>query len=179
MWGIADLVRISYDLFPEAQRRAFARALAIHNKESLACKKEEAEKIITWAAGAAGAVALTPIPFSDAALLVPIQVAMIVKISSLFGLSIMQGDIGPAIASIAAPLAASLAGRSFVSGLLKLIPGVGTVMGGTIALTTASALTKALGDLYLKVLLRFIEKGQPIDDIGKVFEAVKKELEQN
>ena len=39
-----------------------------------------------------------------------------------------------------------------VSNLIKLIPGIGTLAGGTISGTTAGLLTTALGETYIKIM---------------------------
>ena len=50
-------------------------------------------------------------------------------------------------------------GRTIASNLLKLIPGVGTAVGGTISGATAGLLTTALGEAYIKIL-EMIYKGE-------------------
>ena len=50
---------------------------------------------------------------------------------------------------------ATFAGRTIVSNLLKMIPGVGTALGGTISGATAAVLTTALGEAYI-VIMRMI-----------------------
>ena len=55
--------------------------------KDLEVKRKYAEKIIVTATVAAGAVGVTPIPFSDAVLLVPVQVEMLRKIIDIYGVS--------------------------------------------------------------------------------------------
>ena len=50
-------------------------------------------------------------------------------------------------------------GKTVVSGLLKLIPGVGSVVGGLISGATAAALTAALGEAYIAILIK-VMKGE-------------------
>lgn len=73
--------------------------------------------------------------------------------------------------------AATLAGRALVTGLLKMVPGVGTVAGGAIAASTAAGLTKALGTAYISILTSFIEEhpGKPLD-INLIASELKKKL---
>lgn len=54
---------------------------------------------------------------------------------------------------------ATVLGKTIVSNLLKLIPGVGTVTGGMISGTTAGLLTTALGEAYL-LLMERVYKGE-------------------
>ena len=81
--------------------------------------------IIHTASVAAAATAASPIPFSDAALLIPIQTTMITGLYKANGANISRGVVDGALkATIVSSLGKSLAGN-----LLKLIPGVGTIAG--------------------------------------------------
>ena len=53
----------------------------------------------------------------------------------------------------------TILGKSMVSNLFKLIPGVGTGVGGMISGSTASLLTTALGEAYIK-FMEMIYKGE-------------------
>lgn len=100
-------------------------------------------KIIHTAAAAA--TAASPIPFSDAALLIPIQTTMITSLYKANGANISQGVIDGAFkANLISGLGKSLA-RNLTGNLLKFIPGVGTIAGGTINATVSVAFTEALG----------------------------------
>lgn len=90
---------------------------------------------------------------------------MLAKIGSTFGMEMSTTAITTLVAGALGGGAATLAGRALVSGVLKLIPGVGSVVGGAIAATTAATLTKLLGDTYIGVLTDFCKKnpGAPID----------------
>ena len=100
-------------------------------------------KIIHTAAAAA--TAASPIPFSDAALLIPIQTTMITSLYKANGANISQGVIDGAFkANLISGLGKSLA-RNLTGNLLKFIPGVGTIAGGTLNAGVAVAFTEALG----------------------------------
>ncbi len=151
--GLETLVLATSELIPEGKRRAFAAS----QKASLEYKKSQSRIAIYAAAGLAAAAGATPIPFSDAAVLAPIQVTMIAKISTTFGLNISTSAIGTLVSSALGVTGATIAGRAIVTGLIKLIPGAGTVVGGLIAATTAAALTTSLGECYLLVLSNIYE----------------------
>jgi uncharacterized protein (DUF697 family)/predicted GTPase len=146
--GLQKLIDHTMDLLPEGQRRAFAAA----QKVDIALKKSQAHLIVAGAAATAAAVGLVPIPFSDAALLVPIQVSMLAGITAAFGLSFNEGFLRSLIASAVTASGATMAGRAIVGGLLKLVPGAGTIVGGVIAGATAAALTTAFGKAYIATL---------------------------
>lgn len=98
-------------------------------------------KIIHTASGAAAATAASPIPFSDAALLIPIQTTMITGLYKANGANISRGVVDGALK---ATMISSL-GKSLAGNLLKLIPGVGTFVGGTLNAGVSVAFTEALG----------------------------------
>jgi len=163
--GLDKLILETASLLPEAKKRAYANALNSRHAAATRLKIEQAEKEVIIAATAAGAVAAVPIPFSDAVGLVPIQIGMLAKIGITFGMEISTTALTTLVTSTLGAGAATLIGRTLVTGLLKMIPGAGSVAGGTIAAATASALTKALGSAYISVLTNFIEQnpGKELD----------------
>ncbi|MCK6510171.1 50S ribosome-binding GTPase [Myxococcota bacterium] len=146
--GLKELVELTMELVPESQKNAFAAA----QKVSLEQKVNRAHTVVAASATVAGAAAATPIPFSDAILIVPVQVGMLAGISAAFGLPVSQVFISTLVASTFTGVAATVAGRAIVSSLLKLIPGVGSLVGGTIAAGTSIALTTAFGEAYIGTL---------------------------
>jgi small GTP-binding protein len=167
--GLKDLVDLTMELVPEAHRNAFAAA----QKANLDLKSRRAQGAIATAAAAATAAGASPIPFSDALVLVPIQVAMLAGITAIFGLPVSVGFLTTLLASVGTGAVATIAGRSIVTNLLKLIPGAGTIAGGAIAAATAAALTTAFGEVYIATLVKLMEKsgGEPptADEILKTF----------
>ncbi|MFY7837655.1 MAG: YcjF family protein [Novosphingobium sp.] len=158
--GIDELVSQSYRLIPDSQKRAFANALAAQNKAAMDAKRLEAENVVNLAAGTASAIALTPIPFSDAFALVPIQGAMIAKISEIYGIDVKKDMAIPMVTSILGITGATLLGRTFVASIMKFVPGVGTALGTTIASSTALTLTKGLGSRYIGALEEIARTGE-------------------
>ena len=173
-YNLEKLVLATSELIPEGKRRAFAAS----QKASLDYKKSQARKIIYTAATAAGAAGATPIPFADAALLAPIQIGMIAGITSVFNLELSTSAISTLVTSAIGVTGATLAGRTIATGLIKLIPGAGSLIGGTIAATTAATITTGLGECYLAVLAKIYEhepeKASDMNYIGqKLREAMK------
>ena len=97
-------------------------------------------------------VGFSPIPISDATLLVPMQITMLAHITSIFGLSLDKSQIVSIIAGIGGTGGVTYFGKILVSSAFKLIPGIGIVAGGMISGTTASVLTVALAFSYIEVL---------------------------
>ena len=66
-----------------------------------------------------------------------------------------------------------------VSSLLKLIPGVGTAVGGTISATTAAAMTTAFGEAYIATLaLLFTRNNGKSPSETEVIETFKRQYAQ-
>jgi len=165
--GLDTLVNLTCELLPEAAREAFIAA----QKVDIELRIKSADKAIAAAAAAAAAVGATPIPFSDAIALAPIQVGMLAAISSRMGLRVDQAFLKTLVASAAGIIGGTLVGRTIVTGILKLIPGAGPILGGLISSSTASALTTIMGKAYLKVLANNIKaKGVPsAEDLAEQF----------
>lgn len=151
-FGLKDLVNESLKLIPESQRYAFIAA----QKVSIEKKKDQVNNIIHVSATTAAGASANPIPFSDAALIIPIQIAMIIKITHTYGIPLQEGAISSLAASVVGCTAVTAVGRSVVGNLLKLVPGIGSVAGGVINAGTALALTEALGHLYSQVVSRLL-----------------------
>lgn len=96
----------------------------------------------------AAIIGCSPIPFSDAFLLVPVQMTMMARLHKTFGQSWSE-NLGAALSK---ELVVVGMGRSVVGNLLKMVPVVGTVAGAAINGTVASAITGTLGWVTVKML---------------------------
>lgn len=149
--GLDSLIELTSEVVPEGKRRALAAA----QRANINYKISQSHKIVAGASTAAAAAGASPIPFSDAAILAPIQVGMIAGITSVFGLELSKGTLSTLVASAIGVVGATFAGRTIVVNIMKLIPGIGTIAGGAISAATASAITIALGEAYIAVLAEF------------------------
>ena len=114
-------------------------------RKSKAHMPKEIEKkchaaIHTAAAGAAAAGAI-PLPLSDAVPITASQIAMIVALGKVFGITLSQA----AAKSVASVAITQQTGRAVFANILKAIPGAGVVVGSVVGATTAATLTEALG----------------------------------
>ena len=80
-------------------------------------------------------------------MLVPIQLGMMARIAQIYKIKFERA----ALLAIASTAVATGAGRAAFTGLLKLIPGAGTVVGGAIGAGVASSFTYAMGHAWLAV----------------------------
>lgn len=110
--------------------------------------RSKCHKTVHAAALTAAIIGCSPIPFSDAFLLVPVQLTMMARLHKIFGQSWSE-SMGK---SLVKEVAVVTFGRSAVGNLLKLIPAVGTVTGAVINATVASTITEALGWVTVKML---------------------------
>ena len=133
---------------------------------NLAEKKKRAQAAIATATLAAAGEGAAPIPFSDCALLIPTQLGMIASITVIFGFDINKSILTAFLSSTLGSGGATLLGKTVVSNLVKLIPGVGTVAGGAISAATAGVLTAALGEAYIGIMTLVFNGEMSIDDLG-------------
>lgn len=146
--GLGTLVEITMEVVPEGQKNAFAAAQRV----SVELKSKRAHGAVAVAALTATGIGASPIPFSDAALLVPAQVGMLAGISAIYGLDLGKGFLATLVSSALGAGAGTFAGRTLVANLVKMVPGAGTVAGGIISGGTAAAMTTAIGEAYIAAL---------------------------
>ena len=177
-YGLDKLVDVTLDVLPEGVRKAFNNA----QKVSLDKKVSAARRWLTGYAATTGAIGASPIPFSDAPLLVGAQLSMLAHITAIFGLPIEKAVLTAIISSVAGVSGTTIGGKTLVSNLLKFIPGVGSVAGGAISASVASMMTIALGLAYISVLKYIVEEENKGNEVSteaikeKMKEAYKKEL---
>ncbi|MBP0443433.1 50S ribosome-binding GTPase [Roseomonas sp. SSH11] len=149
--GLEALVEATVAALPEGRRAAAAAA----NLVSLAPKIAEAEAAVNAHAKVAAALAATPIPFADAALIFGVQAKMIVDVTVRMGTPAEEMPLKAVTAALLGPAAAGMGGRvaaRAIGTLLKFIPGLGSVAGGAVNAAVAYGLTMALGQAYLAFL---------------------------
>jgi len=173
--GIDELISTSYRYIPDSQKQSFANTLSIKHRQSIEVKKSEAAKAIITARAAAAATGASPIPFSDAFLLIPIQSAMIVQISRIFGMSIDSSAVIPVVAALTGSTITTVLGKTIVTGILKFIPGIGTIAGGLISGAVAQELTAGMGNLYVSILSDTVESGSALE-FSSAIETLKKKI---
>lgn len=111
-------------------------------------KRKKCHKTVHAASLTAAIIGFSPIPFSDAFLLVPVQLTMMSRLHKLFGQSWSE-SLGK---SLSRELIVVGLGRGAVGNILKLVPAVGTVAGAAINATVASTITESLGWVTVKML---------------------------
>ena len=129
--SLSAVVDLSYRLLPEAYRDAFVDAQMV----DLEKKATKAKATIQTAAVAAATAGAVPIPLSDAAIITPIQIGMVVSLTGLYK------EPQVAMRSAIIPIIAQAIGIQTAAGLTKIIPGLGSTISGGVAY----ALTTTVG----------------------------------
>ena len=169
-FGLQELLDATFRVAPEG----VANALTAAQKIDLARKAARARLYVKGAALSAAAAGATPIPFSDAALLVPIQTGLMAKIAAIFGLGVKKGTLGTMAGAAFAGGGVTNAGRYIVTNLLKFVPGA-NVAAGTIRAGVASALTYAVGEAWIAVCTQLHKLGPaavdrlPAEELRELF----------
>ncbi|MBO5082854.1 MAG: 50S ribosome-binding GTPase [Lachnospiraceae bacterium] len=153
-YGLDALLAVMTEVLPEELQDTLQSVQIA----SLKAKKKRAQVAVATATATAFGEGFAPIPFADSALLIPTQVAMIASITAIYGLDINKSIITAFVSSALGTGGATIAGKTIAANLLKLVPGAGTVLGGTISGATAGVITTALGEAYI-VLMEAIYKG--------------------
>jgi uncharacterized protein (DUF697 family) len=147
--GLKDLLDATFRVIPEGVENALAAA----QKIDLDIKRKKATAAVVTASASAGVVGGVPIPIADATLLVPLQLGMIASVSVIYGIKAETAGL----AATLVPSIATGAGRAAVTGLLKLIPGAGSIVGGVVSAGTAGMLTGAMGYAWIAVCEQLVQ----------------------
>lgn len=164
--GVQKLVEATTERLPEITRSAFITAQAAN----LSTKQKHAALAVAGFALTAYAVGWIPLPFSDAPVLAGLQVGMAASLAAMF--NVASQAVLPVMVGQGAVSALGIAAASS----LKLIPVVGTIIGGVIDSTVAIAFTAALGASYI-AFFSYVYKQTAHSTVEERSDQVKKLLE--
>ena len=178
-YGLDELVAVMGAVLPDDLQKTWQHV----QKAALQEKVKFAQGIIATNAAAAAAAGAIPIPFSDAAVLVPIQTTMIAEITAVFGIGVSKGFISAFISATIGASTATVLGRAAVRSVLKLIPVV-NVAAGAVNAAVASSLTVALGNAYVLIMKKIFtgefttEQFETADGRKQIEQIFRSELEK-
>jgi uncharacterized protein (DUF697 family)/GTP-binding protein EngB required for normal cell division len=173
--GLDHLVDVTFEVVPDGQKSAFIAS----QKVDIEKKKNRSQKIVATAAAIAAGIGVVPIPFSDAASIVPIQILMIARISAIFGLSLDKVFMNTMVTSTITGSVGTITGKAIVSNFLKALPGF-NVSAGIIHAGVASGITTTFGQAYITVLARLFSKNDGVPPTGEeVLKAFKEQYEKS
>lgn len=112
---------------------------------------EKAENAVAVAVAATAATGAIPIPFADAPLMIGEQVALMATICGIYGINIKKDGLKMLATTAIGAGGAAIVGKTIATNLIKLLPGAGSIVGGTISAGTAGLVTLAMGKAFIEV----------------------------
>lgn len=167
--GISELIDKTNELMPDGLK------YAKHDLDSfiLNRKRALAHAVVTTATASAVAIAAVPLPFSDAFLITPIEIAEINAIASIYEIGKTEKS-KRFLNSIVDVGAVSLAAKTLISAL-KLVPGINIAVGVLNALV-AGVIVSVLGEGAIYAFEQVYLGYKTIDDIDWVHNLIESKL---
>lgn len=147
-YGLKTLVEKTGELLPEALQNSFANA----QKPSFDLKRKQAAKVVRNSAAVNFGTGFVPIPLADAPLMMATESTMLAKITTIYDVDTDKFKVETALGAAMGILGAIAAGKSVSTSLFKLVPGVGTLVGGSISGTVGATITVTLGYAYMELM---------------------------
>ncbi len=151
---LADLCQWSVDNLPTGLKISFAAA----QRKNINLKRIEANKIVLQHTTGAGVVGFTPIPFSDAPILIANQAGMVARILFIYDMGSFASQVKDLLGSAVIGTLISESGMWIAAQFIKMIPAIGTIVGGVINGTVAATITYAIGASVSELCASFSEK---------------------
>ncbi|MDX2011213.1 MAG: DUF697 domain-containing protein [Myxococcaceae bacterium] len=128
-------------------------------------RDKAARDVINMASYGCAVVAVSPMPFSDVVLSLPMQSAMVMTVGHIYGRKVTQADAKDLVLELGTVVGAGMLARQ---GIKALLP----VVGALLTVPAAFAMNWGIGRVAMEY---FKNPGLPKDQLQKVFDAAKKE----
>lgn len=135
------------------------------SKAPQAERDKAARDVVNMASYACAVVAVSPVPFSDAVLMLPVQSAMVMTVGHVYGRKVTQADAKDLILELGATAGVGMLARQ---GIKALLP----VVGALLTVPAAFAMNWAIGRVAMEY---FRTPGMTRDQLRKVYESAKEE----
>jgi len=135
------------------------------SKAPQAERDKAARDVVNMASYACAVVAVSPVPFSDAVLMLPVQSAMVMTVGHVYGRKVTQADAKDLILELGATAGAGMLARQ---GIKALLP----VVGALLTVPAAFAMNWAIGRVAMDY---FKTPGMTREQLRKVYESAKEE----
>lgn len=135
-------------------------AIEVASKPIDELRRAKVESAINYSMLLSGGVGIVPIPLVDFVGVTSIQLALVKQLSSLYGVEYTSSATKRTISALIGGAIPAF-GSSTLASWLKLIPGVGSVLGGSAMMLLSGASTYAIGHVFAQ----HFEKGGTILDI--------------
>jgi uncharacterized protein (DUF697 family) len=146
------------DTLDDIRKKDFTKAPAADREKAV-------REVINMASYGCAVVAVSPIPFSDAVLMLPVQSAMVMTIGHIHGRRVTEADARRLLLELGATAGVGLLTRQ---GIKALLP----VVGALITIPAAFAASWAIGRVASEY---FAHPGATREQLEQVFEAARKE----
>lgn len=135
------------------------------SKSPAADRDKAARDVINMGSYACAVVSVSPIPFSDAMLMLPVQSAMVMTIGHIYGRTLTRADAKELVLELATTAGFGMLARQ---GIKALLP----VVGALLTVPAAFAANWAIGRVAMEY---FRNPGATHEQLKKVYEAAKSE----
>jgi uncharacterized protein (DUF697 family) len=146
------------DTLDDIRKKDFTRARP-------ADREKAARDVINMASYGCAVVAVSPIPFSDAVLMLPVQSAMVMTIGHIYGRNLTEADSRDLLLELGTTAGVGLLTRQ---GIKALLP----VVGALLTIPAAFAASWGLGRVAMEY---FAHPGATREQLKQVYEAARKE----
>lgn len=167
--GITELMELTNTLLPEGKRIA----MDVVSKYKLERRRSFAQAAVLGSTAAAATVGAVPVPFADALLLQPLEVAEINGIAAIYG--IRKGDQAKLLKNTIVEVGTiSTVAKAAISAL-KAVPGIGLAT-GVLNAVIASGIVAALGEGSIYVFEQIYLGNKDISDVDWVRKVLESQL---
>lgn len=167
--GITKLIDITNKLMPEGIRAAEKDVSAFKLKK----KRALSQAIVTVSVTSAAVVGAVPIPFSDAAILGPVEVAEVNAISKVYGIDKTE-ESAPFLNSIIQAGTVSVAAKTAINAL-KAIPGI-NIGASILNAVIGAGIVAALGESSIYAFEQVYLWKKTITDVDWVERVIESKL---
>jgi len=158
-FGVDELVRQTVEVLPETLQDSFASA----QKPELVMKHQQATKAVMKSAATNFGAGFMPL--SNAPIMIDVQRTMLVKITSIYEVSLTGHQVETVLASALGLFGAMKMGKLAAKKLLNLVPGINLVT-NTVSGAIGSAITGALGFGYIQLMEMVAEGKVNLSDLA-------------
>ncbi|MDP3233051.1 MAG: DUF697 domain-containing protein [Myxococcales bacterium] len=135
------------------------------SKVPVAKRDQAARDVVNMASYGCAVVAVSPIPFSDAVLSLPMQSAMVMTVGHVYGRKVTQADAKSLILELGTVAGAGMLVRQGIKALLPMV-------GALLTVPAAFAMNWAIGRVAMEY---FKNPGMPKDQLRKIYAAARDE----
>lgn len=168
-FGHKELVSMSLDLLPELVRPSFRSAQRV----DLTKRHTQAAVIIGSSTATAAGVGATPVPFADLPVLLALEGLMAAGLMAVYGVP-LESFNGQTLMALNTGIIGIGGTVGYVTAqMLKSVPGVGTVAGGSIDAMVAGTAVLTLGVAMAAVLTKWLLEGGENDVAEEISETAK------